>query len=115
MSDFTTALYKLIGAKIRTLRGNKQLNQEDLSDKVGVGRTSISNIELGRHQAPLHLLYKICQELDSDIHSVVPTFSEVRESMEKPESEIQEQLNKTNLPENSKRSIESYLQQIDTL
>lgn len=88
------------------------ISQDTLAKKVDVGRTSISNIELGRHHAPLHLLYKICGELEVDIHSVIPTFAEVNETMKKVEDGILIQLAKTGLPEKSKRSIESIIQKM---
>ncbi len=115
MPDFNSSLYTLIGEKIKNLRIANNLNQEELSKKVGIGRTSISNIELGRHQAPLHLIYRICKELRADIHSVVPTLSEINETLERSDADLLNQLNKTDIPDQSKKKIETYLQQITIL
>jgi len=112
MADFNSGLYNLIGEKIKTLRIQNGFNQDQLSKLVGIGRTSISNIELGRHQAPLHLIYKICKELKAEIHSVIPTIAEINEALETSGSDLIEQLNRKNIPDVSKRNIESYIQKM---
>jgi transcriptional regulator with XRE-family HTH domain len=48
MENFTNALYEVIGRRIKELRNKMNLNQEELALKIGMGRASISNIELGR-------------------------------------------------------------------
>ena len=70
-------LYLIIGEHLRNRRIELRLNQKDLSDSVGINRTSISNIENGRHQAPLHLLYKICNSLELDLLSILPSYDEL--------------------------------------
>ncbi len=115
MADFNGSLYTLIGKKIKKLRVHSNVNQELLAKKVGIGRTSVSNIELGRHHAPLHIIYRICKELESDIHSIMPTLTEINEMMKESEDGLISRLNKVNLPNKSKKSIESYFQQITTL
>ena len=85
MADFHSALYRIVGDRIRQFRIQLNLTQQDLSTKVAVlsndgvpiSRTSISNIEVGRHQPPLHLLSYISQALSTDITDLVPKNDEV--------------------------------------
>lgn len=78
MEDFNDILYSLIGDKIRNLRVGKELSQTQLSDKIpNIGRTSISNIEKGKQQPPLHVMYLLCNVLNVNIHSILPTYSDV--------------------------------------
>lgn len=77
MIDFNSALYQILGERIKKRREELRLNQIELSEKVKIGRTSISNIEKGRQCPPLALIYSICYALDIDIHSLLPTYSEV--------------------------------------
>jgi len=112
MSDVHPSLYVVIGKKIKHLRTLSGLNQEDLSKMVGIGRTSISNIELGRHQAPLHLIYRICCALEVEIHTVIPTFREINEATEAIDSDLLRQLDKVVLAQESKKQIEEYLSKI---
>lgn len=82
MEDFNTILYSLIGEKLKGLRVEKGMSQTELSDKIpNIGRTSISNIEKGEQKPPLHVIYLICNELDIDIHSILPTFSDVMDKV----------------------------------
>ena len=112
MADFNSSLYTLIGDKIKKLRVLRGINQDTLSKQIGIGRTSISNIELGRHQAPLHLIFKICNELQAEIHSIIPTLAEINESLTSTGSDLIDELNRQNLPDESKKQIESYIQRI---
>ena len=78
MSKFVDILYRIIGSRIKSRREELGISQEYLSSKIGIGRTSISNIELGRHKPPLHTIYKISDILDLDIQILLPTYNEVQ-------------------------------------
>ena len=78
VEDFNTILYSIIGEELKRLRVEKGMSQTELSDKIpNIGRTSISNIEKGEQKPPLHVIYLICNELDIDIHSILPTYSDI--------------------------------------
>jgi transcriptional regulator with XRE-family HTH domain len=51
--------YVGLGRNIRQCRTGKRkrLSQEELAKRVGLSRTSVTNIEKGRQQVPLHMLY----------------------------------------------------------
>ncbi len=89
MVDFNSTLYQILGDHIKKRRKEFSLNQTELANKIeGVGRTSISNIEKGRQQPPLHVIYKICNVLDIDIHRILPTYSEVVEKLNLNSSDL---------------------------
>jgi transcriptional regulator with XRE-family HTH domain len=48
--------YEAFGYKLRQARKAAGLTQEDMADRVGLSRPSITNIELGKQQLPLHML-----------------------------------------------------------
>lgn len=78
MPTFNQALYKTIGERIQGHRKSKGLRQYQLSERIeGLGRASISNIEKGIQQTPIHTLYLICNELDIDIQALLPTYMEL--------------------------------------
>lgn len=56
-------IYDYIGARIRSEREAAALSQEDLGGRVGLTRTSISNIELGHQKIQIHTLYDIASTL----------------------------------------------------
>ncbi len=77
MNDFKDSLYKLIGNQIKSRREELRMNQADLSAKLNISRSSISNIEVGRHQVPLFTLYEIAKELKMDVKNLIPSLEEV--------------------------------------
>lgn len=75
--DFKSALSHLLGRRIREARQKVDVNQELLGAKIGLSRTSISNIEAGRQLAPLDVLYNICHVLGTELHFLLPIYTEV--------------------------------------
>jgi len=81
MVTFREALYKLLGERIRKMREESGLSQEQIAKKIGLGRSSVSNIEGGKHQIPLSTLYQLSRSLEKEIHMILPTYNEVVEKM----------------------------------
>lgn len=75
-------LYPMLGERLRKLREETEtpkgrLTQAALAHLVGLERTSITNIEKGTQRVSLHLLYAICQELNTSVGDVLPAWQEV--------------------------------------
>lgn len=66
--------------RIRELRREKKLTQEELSVRVGVSRQSIVAIERGKYNPSLDLAFKIAREFDRSIEDVF-VFEEVRSKL----------------------------------
>lgn len=58
---------KLLGKRIKEIRKNKNLTQEQLSELVGIETSSLSGIESGRFFPSLHVLEKISQILEVEL------------------------------------------------
>lgn len=114
MENFTNALYEIIGRRIKELRNKMNLNQEELALKIGMGRASISNIELGRHQAPLHVLIKIATAVNAEIHTLLPTKMEVEEfiNSNNSNSQFNSILDNANITESTKENVKSIIDKI---
>jgi DNA-binding XRE family transcriptional regulator len=68
------AVYLIVGSAIRRHRQQAGISQPELAEKLGLNRSSISNIEAGRQRLMLHTLCEI-----ADIFAVpVATFFEER-------------------------------------
>ncbi len=59
-------LYTQIGARIRKLREEAKLSQEQLAQGVGLTRTSITNVEQGKQKMLLHTFVEIAHQLSVD-------------------------------------------------
>lgn len=65
-------IYKIIGERIRTIRESLNLTQEDVADRIGMRRTSITNIEAGRQRLPIDTLYNIAGILGVSAFDLLP-------------------------------------------
>jgi transcriptional regulator with XRE-family HTH domain len=66
------SLYSVIGSKIRMEREELGFTQQELSNEIGLLRTSIANIEAGRQRLPIHVLYAIADALGVSVMCLLP-------------------------------------------
>lgn len=59
---------KLLGKRIREIRKSKNLTQEQLAERVGIGTPNISYFETGRFTPALETMQKIATALNSEIY-----------------------------------------------
>lgn len=73
------ALYKHIGDKLKDARltYKPRMSQEKLAERLGMNRSSITNIELGIQKPPIHLIYNMCELFGLSIEDVLPTVKDV--------------------------------------
>lgn len=68
-------LYRRIGERLRAIRTDTKgaaLTQDALAKRIGLERTSITNIEAGKQKLPIHVLYSLCAALGVDVAEVLP-------------------------------------------
>jgi DNA-binding XRE family transcriptional regulator len=53
------------------------MTQADLGREADVLRSSVANIESGRQKPPLHVLYRLCAELNLEVSDVLLPVSEI--------------------------------------
>ncbi|HZW67730.1 MAG TPA: helix-turn-helix transcriptional regulator [Pseudogracilibacillus sp.] len=56
--------------RLRELRNDRALTQEQLSQRVGVSRQSIVAIETGKYDPSLQLAFKLAREFDCSIEDI---------------------------------------------
>jgi transcriptional regulator with XRE-family HTH domain len=64
-------LPKIISKRIKRLRGELGLTQEDLAEKVGVSRVYVGYVEQGRNTPSLEILEKIAKALKVKLSDLV--------------------------------------------
>ena len=69
-----SALYELIGARIRAARERQapKMSQSSLAKKVRLTRASIVNIEAGRQRSPIHVIWRIAEALGIEPFQLLP-------------------------------------------
>ena len=70
-------LYRVLGRRIRRIREDGGITQDDLASAVGLSRTSITNLELGRQKPPLHVLFFMAEKLDAELKELIPLRQEL--------------------------------------
>ncbi|WP_395015326.1 helix-turn-helix domain-containing protein [Dongia sp.] len=66
------SLYRLFGDRVREIRDQKNVTQEELARRVDLSRTSITNIEKGRQRVLLHQVVEIASALDVNVRELMP-------------------------------------------
>lgn len=110
------ALYRAVGERIRTARERQtaRLSQAALAKSLEISRASIVNIEAGRQHAPLYLLWKIAQQLDVELLSLIPSTADlaVLPSTAILDDEMREELRKyTNGDAATENALSSFIAQ----
>lgn len=75
----SNALYQLVGERIRDARNRARLSQAKLAEKLQMSRTSVVNIEAGRQRLPLHVLWQVAKELETEAALLLPRQSDYQE------------------------------------
>lgn len=65
-------LYTEFGRLLREHRTQARLSQQVVADRVGLSRTSITNIEIGRQHIPLHMLYELASAVSTTPENLLP-------------------------------------------
>lgn len=61
-----------LGKRIRELRVERELSQEELAFMVGVHQTKISHIEIGYHELKFPLAIRLAKALGVTVNDLVP-------------------------------------------
>ena len=66
------AIYTRFGRELRRVRRQKKMTQDDLAQRVNLGRTSIVNIESGRQRVHLHTFVALADALEVSPAELLP-------------------------------------------
>jgi transcriptional regulator with XRE-family HTH domain len=91
------SFYLQLGQAIRARRERLGLTQTELAERVGLSRTSVTNVERGRQQVLLHQVVDFAKALRTDVAALTPTDSVDRvlhQPKERVPTEIRRLLNK---------------------
>jgi transcriptional regulator with XRE-family HTH domain len=65
-------IYMRFGRELRRVRRKRRVTQATLADRIGLGRTSIVNIERGQQRVPLHTFVKLADALQVEPAELLP-------------------------------------------
>lgn len=67
------AIYRMFGRRLRELRDERGIAQEELATFSGLTRSSIANIENGKQRVLLHQLVLFAEALHTNVGALIPT------------------------------------------
>jgi transcriptional regulator with XRE-family HTH domain len=67
-----------VGAYVMAHRHRRKMSQQDLAERVGRTRVSISQIETGVQCPPLETLYALAEALGVEVYDLLPTRRQAR-------------------------------------
>ena len=106
-------LYDYVGSKIKDLRNEVGISQQELAKTLKLSRVSIVNIEKGRQHLSLHFLYEIAKIFDKEIIFFFPSLEAPTTISTKIEKEAEQILSSTGKKVNSKK-IFSFLDEFSS-
>src|SRR5438309_347246 len=68
-------LYRDFGQRVRATRSGAGMSQEELGAKIGLSRTSITNVERGAQRIQLHTICRIAKALNVGVITLIPDLS----------------------------------------
>lgn len=68
----TLELSEIIALRIKNLRKQKGHSQTKLAEILGLSRSSITNLEKGRHSLTIEMLEKLCQIYNVKSNEILP-------------------------------------------
>ncbi len=102
--------YIEVGLAIQEARKKANLSQAIVAQKINMSRASIVNIEKGRQNPPLHLLWSFSQILNTSIHDLIPDFqSENEEIISTFDRMIKMTAEKGHINEESSKKLTSFI------
>ena len=81
-------LYSMLGQRLKAIRTKLKLTQAQLAEKSDVSRASIAIIENGKQSSPLHVIYKLCSALGTEVTSLLPANDEVTSKLTQDSNEL---------------------------
>ena len=82
------ALYPIVGQRIQDIRKEYNISQQELADVLNLSRTSVSNIENGRHPIFLHHIYTIAEKFSIPLEKILPSVFDVQNKRKTEEEDL---------------------------
>ncbi len=81
-------IYRVFGSRLRELREQASVTQEELARRVDLSRTSITNIEKGRQRILLHQFVDLAEALNVDPTALMPEQGEAAPPLRKDVAKV---------------------------
>lgn len=94
-----------VGLKIKEYRNFLDLSQAEFAEKVEINRATLSQLEAGKQQFTLNLIYTIAQKFNVEITTFLPLIKHLEIEATSNANLINEKLQQQDVDESTKKSI----------
>ncbi len=103
--------YQEMGDLIKMERTRKSMSQEMMAGKLDLTRTSVMNIEKGRHRPSIHQLLQIANILEVNFIELIPNGrqNDVRQQTDVSAALDNAIFDQTSLPKEAQSAVHSFL------
>lgn len=91
MGDDKNNIYLDFGRRLKAARKSNKVTQNDLAERVGLSRTSITNIERGRQQVSLHVFLSLSKAVGIEPVRLLPDMGLLAPVDQKLKDEVKKQ------------------------
>ncbi len=95
----------IVGQKVKEYRTFLGLSQAEFANKVDINRATLSQLEAGKQQFTLSLIYKLAQKLNVEITDFLPLVKHLEMESSSDSDLITEKLQQHDVTESTKNSI----------
>lgn len=76
MKKIANQFYRSLGLNIKQQRKLQKIGQDELAQLISLSRSSLSNIEIGKHQPSILTIYEIALALECSLSKLLPPIEE---------------------------------------
>lgn len=109
--------YSELGEKIKVERLRQRISQEDLANFLDLTRSSIINLEKGRHRPSIYQLLQIAAMLNIEYTKLIPVALEINKNTttnEELKNKVQSILDPGEFDDNAKNAVLGFLSLLNT-
>lgn len=104
--------YSDLGEKIKTERLRQRISQEELASYLGLTRSSVINLEKGRHRPSIYQLLQISAMLNIEYTKLIPVALKINKNSttnEELKDKVQSILDPNEFDDNAKNAVLDFL------
>ncbi|WP_396127203.1 helix-turn-helix transcriptional regulator [Edaphobacter bradus] len=72
VKNLSAIVNRSFGQKLSRIRGLRDLTQAELGSRIGVSRTTIANLEIGKQNVQLHQVFALARALNTQVQDLIP-------------------------------------------
>jgi len=82
VKNLSVVVNQSFGHRLSRVRGLRNLTQAQLGSRIGVSRTTIANLEIGKQNVQLHQVFALARALNAQVQDLIPSTRDLGPDLE---------------------------------